>query len=164
MTVTARLTSKELGRRDLRSFISAAYTAAELATICIPRNTLTAIFSNVLSGVLAIFLVPSAIAQQTPAPNRVAEGRALALLACTGCHVVTPDQPFRPIFAGSPQPPDFRTIANKPNTSAESLRKYLTNLPAVPPLGPPQVMANPNLTSDELENVVAFIMSLRLRP
>jgi len=103
------------------------------------------------------------IAQAAVPTDLVARGRSLALLACTSCHVVTPDQPFPPIFRGSPRPPDFNTIANMPNTTAESLRAYLTSLPDVPPLSSPPRMPNPDLTGEELDEVVAFIMSLRVQ-
>ena len=35
------------------------------------------------------------------------DDRAFALTACTGCHVVTPDQPFKPLYAGDAHPPAF---------------------------------------------------------
>lgn len=85
-------------------------------------------------------------------------GRDLALFACTGCHVVTPTQPFRPVYVGSPHPPDFKVIANEPNLTPDSLRHHLQTLPAVPQK---PGMANPDLTSKELRDVVAFIFTLR---
>jgi mono/diheme cytochrome c family protein len=88
----------------------------------------------------------------------VEAGRHLALFACTGCHVVTPDQPFNPIYQGEPHPPDFKDIANRPNVSAASLQKHLEALPAVPQKSG---MPNQDLTGEELHNVVAFILSLR---
>jgi hypothetical protein len=72
---------------------------------------------------------------------------------------VSPDQPFAPVFTGPPPPPDFRGIANMPNTSAASLRKFLATLHPVPP---PQHMADPYLTNSERENLIAFIMTLRM--
>jgi cytochrome c1 len=127
------------------------------------RNGLSAVFSTLLSGVLTSHFALTADAQHSSAPDHVAAGRTLALLACTGCHVVAPDQPFAPVLRGSTPPPDFHSIANTPTTSADSLRKYLLTLPAIPALTSPQKMANPDLTSDELEDIVAFIMSLRVR-
>jgi len=158
--------------RSLRACITVVEAATETATGCEARNTalnvrrpirsgLSAIFAAVLSSVLISHLAPSAAAQHSSTVDRVAAGRAFALVACTGCHVVTPDQPFAPDFTGPPPPPDFRSIANMPNTTAESLRKFLTTRLTVPPH--PQ-MADPYLTRDQLENVVAFIMSLRVRP
>jgi mono/diheme cytochrome c family protein len=83
-------------------------------------------------------------------------GRQVALTSCTGCHVVAPDQPFRPIYPE--KLPDFKTIANKPNTSAASLRHFLDTLPAVPKRSK---MGNPLLSGEDLRDVVAYILSLR---
>jgi mono/diheme cytochrome c family protein len=88
----------------------------------------------------------------------VEAGRHLALLACTGCHVVTPDQPFKPIYEGPPHPPDFKDIANRSNVSAASLQHHLETLPAVPQKSG---MPNQDLSGEELHNLVAFILSLR---
>jgi len=88
-------------------------------------------------------------------------GRTLALLACTGCHVVATDQPFKPVYVGEPHPPDFKEIANRPNTTAASLQRYLETLPAVPENSH---MPNLLLSSQEIRNVVAYIVSLRDRP
>jgi len=84
-------------------------------------------------------------------------GRALALMACTGCHVVSPTQPFAPVYVGSPHPPAFKDIANN-NWTVESLQHHLQNLPAVPQK---PGMPNPVLTSKELSDVAAFIFTLR---
>ena len=91
----------------------------------------------------------------------VEAGRALALRACTGCHVVTADQPFEPVFTGPPRPPDFKEIANTPNITAASLQHHLQTLPAVPKN---LRMANPLLSSQERRDVVGFIISLRDKP
>jgi cytochrome c1 len=85
-------------------------------------------------------------------------GRALALQACTGCHVVQQDQRFKPVFTGPPHPPDFKDIANAPHVTAASLQHHLKTLPTVPQQ---PSMANPDLTSKELRDVVAFILTLR---
>jgi len=84
-------------------------------------------------------------------------GRALALTACTGCHVVLPNQPFKPVYAGLPHPPDFKDIANN-DWTVETLQHHLQNLPAVPQK---PGMPNPDLTSKELRDVAAFIFTLR---
>lgn len=82
-------------------------------------------------------------------------GRDLALEACTGCHVVSDNQPFAPLLKGAP---DFREIANRPNVTAASLRRTIAALPQVPRRGQ---MANPLLTDAELADVAAYIMTLR---
>ncbi len=88
-------------------------------------------------------------------------GRNLALLACTGCHIVAPDQRFKPIYAGPPYPPSFKEIANRSDLTAAMLQHHLETLPAVPQNSH---MPNQVLSSQELRNVVAFILSLRDQP
>ena len=88
-------------------------------------------------------------------------GRSMALLACTGCHLVAPDQPFKPVYAPPPHPPDFKQIANRPNTTAASLQHYLGTLPAVPQNSH---MPSLLLSTQEIRDVAAFIISLRDKP
>jgi mono/diheme cytochrome c family protein len=99
--------------------------------------------------------------QTTLVAGNAEDGRTFALRACTGCHVVAPDQPFEPIYAGPPSPPTFKEVANQPKVTAASLRHHLETLPAVPKN---LHMANPLLSSQELRDVVAFIITLRDKP
>ena len=103
----------------------------------------------------------TAHAQTKPATGDPAAGRSLALRACTGCHIVAPDQPFKPVFTGPPHPPDFNDIANRPNVTAAALQRHLASLPAVPQH---PGMANPVLTGEQLRDVSAFIVGLRDKP
>ncbi len=112
-------------------------------------------------AVSAAWTAPAANAQTKLVEGNSEAGRTFALLACTGCHVVVPDQPFKPIYSGSSQPPAFKQIANRPNITAASLQHYLETLPAVPENSH---MPNLGLSSEDLRNVVAFILSLRDKP
>jgi mono/diheme cytochrome c family protein len=111
-------------------------------------------------GVLFISLL--AIAADTANAKKPADrgdadaGRDLAVVACTGCHVVSADQPFAPLIKESP---DFLEIANRPNVTAASLHRMIAALPLVPRKGG---MANPLLTDDQLADVAAYIMTLRI--
>lgn len=96
-------------------------------------------------------------AKTKPTAGKAEAGRSFALIACTGCHVVAADQPFKPIYSGLPHPPDFRDIANRSDLTAAWLRHHLETLPAVPKSG----MPNLSLSSQQLEDIVAFIISLR---
>jgi len=96
-------------------------------------------------------------AETKPIAGKAEAGRSLALLACTGCHVVAADQPFKPVYSGLPHPPDFKEIANRSDLTAAWLRHHLETLPAVPKSG----MPNLSLSSQQLEDIVAFIISLR---
>jgi len=88
-------------------------------------------------------------------------GRAFAIEACTGCHIVAADQPFKPIYAGSVHPPDFKDIANKPGITPAELIHYLDTLPTIP--NHPH-MANADLTPEQTHDVAAYILSLRGKP
>ena len=98
-------------------------------------------------------------AQAQPKPAGDAkEGRALALQACTGCHIVASDQPFKPIHTGDIHAPDFKDIANKSDVTADSLIHYLDMLPTIPK---DSRMANADLTAEQTRDVVVYILSLR---
>jgi mono/diheme cytochrome c family protein len=111
--------------------------------------------------VSAAWTAPAANAQTKLVEGNAEAGRSMALLACTGCHVVAPDQPFKPIRTGLPRPPDFKEIADRPNITAASLRHYLEILPAVPENSH---MPNLVLSTEEIRDVAAFIISLRDKP
>lgn len=112
-------------------------------------------------AVSTAWAAPATNAQTKPVEGKAEAGRTFALLACTGCHVVAPDQPFKPVNTGPPRPPDFKEIANQPNITAASLQHHLETLPAVPPNSH---MPNPMLSRQELRDVVAFIITLRNKP
>jgi mono/diheme cytochrome c family protein len=100
----------------------------------------------------------AANAQSNPVEGNAAAGRELALLACTGCHVVDRDQPFKPIYVGSPHPPAFKDIASQPDVTSASLQRYLE--PITADTGKTHV-PNLALTTPEIMNLAAFIISLR---
>ena len=112
-------------------------------------------------AVLGVFAAAAATvaarAEDQPAPDDIQAGRALSLRLCTACHIVLPDQEMAPIL----QPPatSFRVIANRPGTTEESLRHFLSethssmrNLKSMP---------NPKLNDDQIRQAVAFLMSLK---
>jgi mono/diheme cytochrome c family protein len=111
-------------------------------------------------AVFAAWGAPAAKEQTKAAEGNVQAGRALALLVCAGCHVVAPDQPFKPVYQGPPNPPDFKEIANEPGVTAESLRHHLETLPAVARNSMPNLL----LSDDQLRDVAAYVISLRAQP
>jgi mono/diheme cytochrome c family protein len=105
---------------------------------CIRRATLVAAFA--------------ATALSAQAQNGdIAAGRSFAGAACSACHVVDAEQqrPPRRIFIG----PSFRYIANRPGITATALRVFLTTSHPKTP--------NPILTSEQMADVIAYILSLR---
>jgi len=118
---------------------------------------------RLVCGVLLAATVAAAAAQAQSKRGEAdpAAGHALAISACTGCHVVAPDQPFKPIWTGLPHPPDFKQIANRSDVNTAALQHHLATLPAVPRQ---PGMANRVLTDTQLRDVVAYIMLLRDKP
>jgi cytochrome c1 len=107
-------------------------------------------------------LVPAASAQPAGGDNHpnsddVRAGRTLSLKVCTACHVVSPEQDMPPILR--PPAPSFRAIANRRNTSEESVRRFLTETHST--LQTLNNMPNPDLTDDQVREAAAFIVSLK---
>jgi mono/diheme cytochrome c family protein len=81
-----------------------------------------------------------------------AAGKQLALELCSGCHVVAEDQ-VRPAIDVVPA---FAVIANKQETTEFRIRVFLQDTPH-------PVMPNFIFVDDEVENLIAYILSLRDR-
>ena len=81
-----------------------------------------------------------------------AAGKELALELCSGCHVVADDQ-VRPAIDVVPA---FAVIANKRETTEFRIRVFLQDTPH-------PVMPNFVFADDEVENLIAYILSLRDR-
>lgn len=87
-------------------------------------------------------------------------GRAVAYNVCGWCHVVGLHQQIGPALRDPG--PSFRAIANRPRVSAGSLRHFIES--THPVSAAPHEMPNPQLTDDQLDDVVAYILSLRGKP
>jgi len=98
---------------------------------------------------LAVLTSPGANAQQI---GNAGEGKRLALELCAGCHVVDEDQEKPAIDVV----PAFATIANEPETTEFRLRVFLLDTPH-------PVMPNFVFEDDEVDHLIAFILSLRTR-
>lgn len=93
----------------------------------------------------------------SPAKADADDGERVALIVCSSCHVVSPTQDVKPVL----QPPaaSFRSIANKADTTEASLRHFIGTTHKG--ILPPDQMPNPELSDEQLANVVRFIMTLR---
>ena len=78
----------------------------------------------------------------------VRQGRSFAQRICSGCHGIVQGAPSAAVGA-----PNFYIIASTPGISPIALRVALET--------PHHSMPNLMLTSDELRDVTAYIMSLR---
>jgi hypothetical protein len=90
----------------------------------------------------------------------IAQGRYFATLACRPCHIVSPDQKSPPIL--QKPGPTFSAIANNSATTAETLRVFLSTNHAA--IGPAERMPNPRLLDYQIDEVIAYILSLRKTP
>jgi mono/diheme cytochrome c family protein len=94
----------------------------------------------------------------SPREKRIDDGEYVALQLCSYCHVVSDDRRYRP--DAGPDGPSFAAVAADPTVSAKSLRRFLatTHWDATTlPMTMPQFM----LTSDETDDVIAFILKDR---
>jgi mono/diheme cytochrome c family protein len=92
-------------------------------------------------------------AAQTPYSGGDARaGEELSRQVCTACHVVAADQREPRHNFGAP---DFVDIADAPAVTATSLAAFLRT--------PHPSMPNLILSSDEMRDVIAYILSLRSR-
>lgn len=90
-----------------------------------------------------LLFAPAAMGQ--PLAGDPAAGRQLARERCSGCHALEP----RPGDRGM----SFAAIANMASTTSLSLRAFL--------LTPHPTMPNFRLAPREIDDIVAFILSLR---
>jgi mono/diheme cytochrome c family protein len=88
-----------------------------------------------------------AAAQEASDP---AAGAALARTWCSGCHVVDPQQ-----SRATDAVPSFAAIAAAPASTSASLHEFLA-MPHAP-------MPDLKLSGQQIDNVVAYILSLRQR-
>jgi mono/diheme cytochrome c family protein len=102
-----------------------------------------------LTGWLGTILLTT-WAQQVAAQNGdIAAGQKLAETWCSSCHVVGP-APDRGTSNGAPT---FSAIAQMPSTTPLSLRAFLQT--------PHAQMPDLHLSRDEIDDVGAYILSLR---
>jgi mono/diheme cytochrome c family protein len=84
-------------------------------------------------------------------------GRQLALKYCASCHVVAPNQEEAPVL--KPAASSFEEIAAQPKIDAFFLQGFLSSTQSN--VGHPAAMPNPQLTSDQIHDVAAYILNLR---
>ena len=94
------------------------------------------------------------------AQSSVDSGKSLALLVCSYCHVVSPEQVVLPKLASIQRTPSFEEIANNPKTTARSLRSFITTT-HWDEKTLPMTMPNPLLMDEQRDDVVRYILSLR---
>lgn len=114
------------------------------------------IFSIALVGL--VLAAGSAAGQDNEnTAKEVQDGHHLALMVCAICHVAAPDQRSDPILR--PPAPPFATIVQRKDFSAEWLKNFLATTHRG--LDTPAGMPNPQLADYQVQEIVAYMMSLR---
>jgi mono/diheme cytochrome c family protein len=111
---------------------------------------------------LAVFVVVSVLSteawsQQAGVADDIQQGHRWANVICAICHVATPDQGIEPVL--HPAGPSFESIAQRPGITAEWIRTFLATTHH--DAGNAKGMPNPMLLDFQMEQVAAYIMSLR---
>ena len=110
---------------------------------------------------LAISAFPAlAIAQAQPASGAADDlqnGRYLADLICSICHVAGPDQSAEPVLR--PPAPSFEAIARRSTTTADSIRTFLATTHR--DISNPGGMPNPELLDFQIRQLETYLLSLR---
>jgi mono/diheme cytochrome c family protein len=111
---------------------------------------------------LAVVACSALAAAQSPQATSfssydVENGRQLAALICSNCHVAGPDQLVEPI----PQPPapSFESIAQRSTISSDTIRTFLATTHR--DISNPAGMPNPQLLDFQIRQVAAYLLSLR---
>ncbi|HUO19685.1 MAG TPA: c-type cytochrome [Steroidobacteraceae bacterium] len=99
-----------------------------------------------------------AAADEVPDRPSLAHGEHIARLICSACHVVAADQEYPPLLI-TPTPA-FREIANRPGTTVETLRRFITTT-HWDEGKLPMAMPDPMLTEAQARDVARYILSLR---
>jgi mono/diheme cytochrome c family protein len=102
---------------------------------------------SLISAAFALLIAAPASAQTST--ETVAAGRSLAMRSCSACHVVSERQQQPAVDGVS----SFAQIARNPNTTPDGLRTFIQS--------PHPPMPNFSLSRKQLDEVTAYIMSLR---
>jgi len=87
----------------------------------------------------------------------IQNGHRLAVTICATCHLAAPDQASLPKL--KPPAPSFASIAQRKDTTADSLRHFLTTTHRG--LDAPKGMPDLDLMDYQLKELTAYILSLR---
>jgi mono/diheme cytochrome c family protein len=96
-------------------------------------------------------------AQMVNSADTARKGLYLAAIACSTCHKVAVDQRAAPVPA--PPAPSFDSIAQRPDLNADALEHFITSTRRN--VDHPADMPNPYLLEYQVQEIVAYILSLR---
>ena len=105
----------------------------------------------------ALFALASPAEAEVPSGDQVAAGRKFAEMVCGACHVVTQQRDELPVLA--PPGPSFAVLAQRSALTEQSLREFLGSNHRN--LGPAEAMPNPRLADYQIDEIVAYFMTLK---
>jgi len=111
----------------------------------------------VLVALAMVASLASSAQAEVASDDQVAAGRKFAERVCGACHVVTGQRDEVPLLA--PPAPSFAALAQRPAWTERSLREYLGSNQHY--LGPAQSMPNPRLADYQIDEIVAYFMTLK---
>ena len=107
---------------------------------------------------VALFASLASAAQAAmPSGDQVEAGRKFARMVCGACHVVTGQRDEIPVRR--PPGPGFIALAQRPSLTEQWLREFLGSNHRN--LGPAEAMPNPRLADYQIDEIVAYIMTLK---
>lgn len=104
---------------------------------------------------LAVPAASPAAAQSPPLPNEpsAANGHQISQRLCVGCHVIDATSPATAPATGVPT---FRAIANRAGQTGSHIKDRL--------IAPPHQMPDMTLTLREIDDILAYLQTLRTVP
>ena len=105
-------------------------------------------------------LAPAQGQQVGSVADDVLNGHHLAIVMCSSCHVVGPDQLIGPIL--QPPAPSFDSVAQRRTTSAATIQAFLATTHR--DISKAAGMPNPELADFQIRQLAAFMLSLRSTP
>jgi mono/diheme cytochrome c family protein len=112
-----------------------------------------------LCAAICLFGVSEAVARSPSEASSIRAGHTIAVTACIACHVVSRDQTIQPVLG--PGIPGFEEIANRPNTTIESLRSSMKVARWHDPGMAATLLPMSRISDAERAQVAAYILSLR---
>ena len=92
--------------------------------------------------------------------DEIQAGHKVAVLVCANCHVAASDQASKPILR--PPAPSFASIMQRKDVTADWLRNFMKTTHRS--IENPNGMPNPLLLDYQVEQITAYLLSLRKAP
>jgi mono/diheme cytochrome c family protein len=105
------------------------------------------------------FGVGGAVGQNPSEASAIRAGHTVAVTTCIACHVVSRDQTIEPVLG--PGIPSFEEIANRPDTTAQSLQAAMKVARWHDPGMAATLLPMSRISDEARAQVAAYIMSLR---